>query len=1063
MHISELVFRRKPIFYFLLFSIVIGGVLAFNSISKLEDPEIVIMQARIITVYPGASAHEVELQVTDVLEKELSALNDINLILSQSEDNISSILVELDMTVPQGEIQQRWEFMRRKVESAIPALPAGAMTPVVFDDFGDVYGMFYAMTADGYSYEEMNRYAGFIKREILEVKGVNRVHLFGSQTPVADIILPVETMGQLGVFPIQIMAAINGQNQMVYPGVLRTGDYLVRVGVSDKITDIEDLKNIVIKSIHGDLFTLGDIAVIEKGYSQPLRNTMFVNNRKAMAIAVSMESGENIIAVGDRVEKRMAELQSGLPAGIDFEKVFFQPDKVKDAVHGFMWNLMASVAIVMVVLMITMGLRSGIIIGAGLVLTVLATFPILLLFDGTLQRISLGAFIVAMGMLVDNAIVVIDGILVDLRGGLDRTQALTRSAKRTGMPLLGATLIAATAFLPVYLSKDAAGTYARDLFVVLCISLLVSWLLALTLVPVFSGKMLWSKSGKKNRGFDGNLHKAVQKPLSFLINHKLATIGVATLLMAIAGLNVRNIRNAFFPDFNYDQVYIEYILPDGTSPDRINQDLKEITGHLLSLKEVQMVVSSQGMTPARYCLVRAIGEGGDHYGELIVNFENYRTMVRMKPVLEEFLHDHYPDAYIRIRKYNLSIKASHTVEVEFRGPDPAVLKQLSEEARAIMRENPYTDKYTICDDWNLTGKSLTAIYNQTLASRAGVTRSDVSNALLAATSGIPLGKYYDGQTAWSIQLKTSQNDGSIPPDLSDIPVWSMLPNTGNVEQSDIADLLLGTGTIEELTKKVIRPVPLSAVTDGTKLNWGETLVRRVNGQRAIQAQCDPIEGISPSKVRKSMMKEIEALDLPEGYSYQWVGEYELQHIALKNIFSYLPVSIMLIILILILLFNDFRKPLIILIIIPLTAIGIVPGLILTGSQFTFMAIVGAIGLLGMLIKNSIVLLDEIEKQIREGIPRYTALVNATLLRTRPVIMASLTTILGMIPLFADPMYSSMAVTIVSGLLIGTIITLIFVPVLYAFIFRIDRRETDLPSSDQTIMPSVGNRRERSSD
>ena len=1043
MHISEGVFRRKTIFYFLLVAVVIGGIIAFERISKLEDPEIVIMQARVVTIYPGASAHEVELQVTDVLENELSTLSDINLIMSQSEENVSMITVELKMTVPQEEIPQRWEFLRRKVQAAVPRLPAGVQTPMVIDDFGDVYGMFYAMTAEGYSYEEMKKYAEFVKQELQEVDGVKRVAIFGAPEPVADIVLAAETMGELGVFPLQVMSAISGQNQTVYPGIRQTGQQLVRVGVSDKVTSLDDLRNIQIKGVHGDQFRLGDIATISKGYSTPLRNTMTLNNEKALAISASMESGENIIEVGRRVEKRMEEIRGSIPAGFHFEKVFFQPEVVKKSIDSFMWNLVASVIIVIVVLMLTMGLRSGVIIGIGLVLTVLATFPILLATGGTLQRISLGAFIIAMGMLVDNAIVVIDGILVDLGNGVSRKVALTRTAKQTAMPLLGATLITVTAFLPVFLSEDTAGTYARDLFVVLCISLLVSWILALTQIPLFSEKWLKVKGEASGTPHvEGKAHRAVRKALSFLINHKPATIAVVTLLMALAALNVKNIQNAFFPDLNYNQVYVEYQLPDGTSPDRVNSDLQKITSHLLEMEEVKMVVASHGMTPTRYCLVRAISEAGDHVGELIVNFEDYPTMIRMKPVLEKYLHENYPDAAVRIRKYNLSIKASHTVEVEFRGPDPAVLHRLSRQVEEMMRHNPRTDKYSIGDDWNPMGKSLVARYDPTLATRAGVSRSDLSNALLAATSGLPLGKYYEGETAYTIQMKTRAADGSLLQDLHDIPVWSMLPDAGKLLGTDVPELLYGVTSIDDITKELISPVPLSAVTSGIDLDWEETLVRRNNGKRAIQAQCDPAEGFSPAEVRRSMMKEVADIDLPEGYSVKWVGEYDLQKDALRNIFSYLPLSIMLIILILILLFNDLRKPMIVLVVLPLTAIGIVPGLILTRSAFTFMAIVGAIGLIGMLIKNSVVLLDEVEKQIGEGIPRFTALVNATLARTRPVAMASVTTILGMLPLLTDPMYRSMAVTIISGLIVGTLITLIFVPILYAFVFHIDRHEIE---------------------
>ncbi len=1040
-HLPEMVFERKTLFYFLLFAMAAGGVLSFLKIGKLEDPEIAVMMARVVTVYPGATAHEVELQVTAVLEEELSTLADVRNITSKSEQNVSLITVELEMTVPQEEYPQRWDHLRRKVNAAALRLPAGARAPGVIDDYGDVFGMFYAMTAGGYSWEETDRYARFAKQELLGVEGVKRVEIYGSQPPCADVVISTETMGQLGVYPFQVMSAIAGENQTVYPGVLETGGQLVPVGVSDKIGSVDALKNIVITGVHGDQFRLGDIAKVEKGYNTPLRNTLYLNNERALAVSVSMEKGENIVQVGRRVEKKMEEIRSRLPAGVAFRKVFFQPDVVSGAISGFMWNLVASVAIVILVLMVTMGFRSGVIIGVGLILTVLATFPLLLASGGSLHRISLGAFIVAMGMLVDNAIVVQDGILAGLAVGADRATAFTRPARRTAMPLLGATLITVVAFMPVYLSKDTAGTYARDLFIVLSISLLISWLLSLTQVPLFSAG--WLKEKRRAAGSpssESRMHRAVRKTLAFLINHKAATIGAATLLMLLAAYNIRNIRNAFFPDMNYRQIYVEYQLPDGTSPDRVNSDLRAITSYLQTLGEVKMVVSSQGMTPARYCLVRAMGEGGDAYGELIVDLEDYPAVVRMKPILADYLHENFPDARIRIRKYNLSILSSHTVEVEIRGADPAVLRNLGRQVQEIMRRSPYADPYSICDNWNPVGRSLVAHYDQILASRAGVSRSDLGNALLAATSGLPLATFWEGETPYVIRMKTRRSDGGAVEDLKDIPVWSMLPDVGRILETDPLELFTGTRSVEEISRELISPVPLSAVTSGVRLGWEETLVRRSNGQRSLEAQCDPAEGFSPEQLRASIRKEVESLPLPEGYTFRWLGEHDLQKNALRTIFGFLPLSMVLIILILLLLFGDLKRPLIILSVIPLTALGIVPGLLLTRSPFTFMAIVGAFGLIGMLVKNSVVLVDEIVRRINGGIPRYTALVNATMSRIRPVTMASLTTILGMLPLLFDPMYRSMAVTIISGLLAGTLITLVFVPILYAYFFRIRKEE-----------------------
>jgi multidrug efflux pump subunit AcrB len=426
-------------------------------------------------------------------------LADIENIRSKSSANISEIDIELKMTVPQNEIQQRWEFLRRKVEAAQTKLPEGAQKSMVIDDFTDVYGMFYAMTADGYSYQEMDDYAGYIKRGMLEVEGVRKVQIYGTQSPQIEIRLSSEKMGEMGVSPLQVINAIQQQNTVVYPGSVHTGDQLLKVNVSDKLTGIEDLKNLVVQDIGGKLIKLSDLAQISKTYPETLRNTMFMNNNKAIGISISMESGENIVELGKRVDKQLAELQKNMPVGFEFSKVFFQPDKVNEAIHGFMINLIESVIIVILSLMVTMGLRSGLIIGTGLLLTILGTFPFLLVADGSMQRISLGAFIVAMGMLVDNAIVVLDGILVDLQRNGKNKNTFVNPAKRTAWPLLGATLIAVSAFLPVFISKDTAGTYARDLFVVLCISLLISWILALTQVPLFSAKFLTISKKKKNK------------------------------------------------------------------------------------------------------------------------------------------------------------------------------------------------------------------------------------------------------------------------------------------------------------------------------------------------------------------------------------------------------------------------------------------------------------------------------------------------------------------------------------------------------------------------------------
>ncbi len=497
MHISEFFFKKRTLFWTMIVAIVIGGIYSFIVMPKLEDPLIAVKTAMIITPYPGASAHEVELEITSIIEEELRTINNILDIQSSSSDNVSIVTLNISYAVPDREMEQYWDMMRRKVSSATNRLPSGAITPIVMDDVSDVYGMFYALTAQGYGYDELEKYAKFLKRELLEVEGVRRIELFGNWEECIDIILPKEQLARNGIFPIQIMTTIDGQNKPVHVGTYETGDNKVRLAIDGKLQDVESVRELIIQTPAGEQVKIGDIAEVIRTNKDPQTYGFWVNNIPAMAVAISMEPDVVVTTVGKEVDKKLASLENRLPVGFEYQKVYFQPDKVSAAVTSFMWNLVSSVAIVILVLMITMGFRSGVNIGIGLFLTVLATFPVLLALGGTLQRISLGAFIVAMGMLVDNAVVVMDGILVDKAKGLPPRKYLFGTAKRTAVPLLGATLIAIVTFLPVILSDDSAGEYARDLFLVFYISLLLSWVLSLTQIPMFAAILLPKKDKKK--------------------------------------------------------------------------------------------------------------------------------------------------------------------------------------------------------------------------------------------------------------------------------------------------------------------------------------------------------------------------------------------------------------------------------------------------------------------------------------------------------------------------------------------------------------------------------------
>lgn len=1049
---TEFFIKRPTLFWSLMVALIIAGVLSFVQMPKLEDPAVGVKQAMVVVPYPGATAHEVELQVAQVMEDELRTLPDVKKISSETTPGMTMITVEFRETVLMTQIEQYFDQFRRKVNDVATKLPGGCYAPIVIDDMMDVYGMFYALTSDGYDYPEMYKYAKMIRRELSSVKGVKRVNIYGNREEVINITITKEQIARNGMLPMQIMMALQDATKTVNAGTYLDDGQKISLRVTDRAKDEDDIRNLIISTPDGKQLRIGDVAEVERAYAEPQRNAFFVNGEPALAICLSMEDDAVVPDVGEAVEAKLASISSDIPAGLQMEKVFFQPDKVNEAISSFMVNLVESVIIVIVVLIFTMGFRSGLIIGAGLVLTIAGSFPILLMCGTTLQRISLGAFIIAMGMLVDNAIVIIDGILVDREKKKGPKYYLYRICRETAAPLLGATVIAASAFLNVFLSQDTAGEYARDLFLVLCVSLLVSWVLALTQVPVFAKSMLplrVKKAGneKQNR----QMQNVVRKVITVLIANKKTTLLVAGGLLVLSFVGLAKVKNLFFPDFSYSQFVIEYYAPQQTDPDKVRDDLLEMSRIVKQNPNVERVTASTGSTPARYCLVRPMSNGGDCYGELMIDCRDYGTLCEELPKIRKQLRELYPDAYIRARKYNFSISTTHTVEVAFSGPDPAVLRSLAGQAEEIMRRCPYVDRYSVQNNWRPTGKSFIAGYMEQEARRAGIGRGNVGNALQAATDGMVCGVINDQDRQVMLNLLVRNADGSRIKDLNDIPVWSDM----NISFSDdmLASVMAGHADASSIQDDMFKSSPLSNISERIDLGWEEQKILRQNGSRYIEAECDPDYtqwAATPAKVKEYIEDEINAIELPEGYTMNWAGEFTVQDDAIAGLMKYTPITVFIILTILLLLFNDWRKVILIIICFPFVFCGITPALLLSRQPLTFMAIVGILGLIGMMIKNAVVLVDEVGRLTdEEHQDPYDAVINATVSRTRPVIMASVTTIFGMFPLITDPMYSSMSVTIMSGLTMGTVITLALLPLFYTVLFRITPPRKAKPAKAET--------------
>lgn len=1020
----EKILSKKAFLSFVFVALILGGILSFSSMGKLEDPEIPVKAAVVLTPYPGATAEEVEKEVTDVLEKAIQRLENIDHLDSRSMPGLSEITINIKSGTRTAEMPQLWDHLRRKVNDAQRSLPRGAGTPIVNDDFGDVSGIFLAISNDGYGYHEFQSYVDHVKQELLLVPGVKRVEVFGKQTEAINIRFDNEYFAALGINPMMIFQSFNDQGIIVDAGSFVSGSERIRINIGNKFQDLDEIRNFEVKLPNGGRYRLGEIATITREFYKPIRQKLKYNGQEAISLAVSMEKGGNVLVLGEAIEQRLEELKTQLPVGIECHPIFYQHEKVDESINDFVVNLVESVLIVIVVLLLAMGLRAGLLIASGLVFTILATFIVMSGMDIELHRVSLAAIIIAMGMLVDNAIVVADGILVDLERSMKRKKAFVDTAKKSAFPLLGATLVAILAFMPLAFNPTGAGEFLKPLFFVLAISLFLSWLLAMIQTPFMA--QYFYKKGRKKKGqsdnrdpYQGKFYQWFGKSIRYALWHKSLFTICTVVVLIISFWAFRFVKKDFFPAAAYDQFILEYRLPEGTDITEVEKDLDSIQKEIMDWDNIKYVVTSLGSTPARYTLLRPMNGLSQSYGELIVSVKDKELVDADMQRLQQYVDQHNPQALARVRKY-IAVGGDFKIEAKFSGPDAKVLKQLANQAKEIMRNEPLA--VFVTDDWKNEVKVLAPVYSQKQARELMVGRKDVATALAIASTGYPVGAFYDGEYQLPVMLKLNKSIEQDINQLSAIPVWSGLPTS----------------------------VPLSQLVDSIAIRWEHNVIKRYDGQRAIKAMCDPAIGYTGTDVLPLLKDKIEAIPLPEGYTLKWLGEIDSSNKANKGLAENMPLAFLLMIIIVIGLFNNFKQPIIIFLLMPLAFVGVILGFLVTNTYFGFFSVVGTLGLMGMMIKNAVVLLDEINLQIKEGNDQLSAVIDSTISRVRPVMMASLTTILGMLPLFWDNLFRTMAVAIMFGLLIGTIITLIVVPVLYTMFYKVNTRSLHVTEEQQTV-------------
>ncbi|MDC5819591.1 efflux RND transporter permease subunit [Vibrio europaeus] len=1014
MSIAEYSIKNKVISWLFLIILAIGGYTSFMDLGRLEDPAFTIKDAMIISTYPGATSQEVEEELTYPLEKEIRKLPYIDKITSTSSNGMSQIMVSMEMEYGPDELPQIWDEMRRKINDLRPNLPSGVNSVQIIDDFGDVYGIMIMLTGDGYDYIELKRYADYLSRELELVDGVGKVAIAGDQQEQLFVEVSLERLAALNLDMNTVVGLLSQQNSVQSAGEVMVNGQTLTIRPNGTMSSEQELEELIIHGRDtGNLIRLKDVATITRGIQEKPSNVVTFNGKPAINLAISFGAGVNVVEVGKALETELEALENIRPAGVEINYFYNQSAEVEKSVDDFIVSLGQAVAIVIIVLLFAMGLRSGIIIGAVLLLTVMGTFILMKQNDVELHRISLGALIIALGMLVDNAIVVVEGILVGLKRGKTKVQAAVDIVKQTQWPLLGATVIAITAFAPIGLSEDATGEFMGSLFWVLCYSLFLSWITALTLTPFLADLLLKEEDkGDATEEVDpykGILFTVFGASLKFALRFRWLTVVsmVGLLVVAVAGFGM--VKQQFFPPSNTPMFYVDMWMPEGTDIRETIEETKKVEKYIREQDNVEFVSTTTGQGLQRFALTYQPEKSYEAYTQLQVRTHDRETMFELLEELDKNLSVTFNQPTFQFKLMEFGPSPASKIEARITGPDPQVLRDIALQVEDVLLQDP--GARNVRHDWRERTKELVPQFNESKARRLGISKEDLSNTLQMAFGGTPIGLLRDGTHM--------------------LPIIARLPEQERVDFESLANVKIWSPTLQSY-------IPVEQVIDGVALDWQEPLIQRRDRKRTLTvlADHDVLGHETPASLFSRVRPQVEALALPEGYAISWGGEYESSKDAQEALFGSLPMGYLLMFIITMLLFNSLKKPIVIWFTVPLSIIGVSIGLLATDMPFSFTAFLGLLSLSGMILKNGIVLLDQINIELSSGKDPYQAVFDSAISRVRPVSMAALTTILGMIPLVFDAFFGSMAITIMAGLGFATVLTLIVVPVLFAIFYRI---------------------------
>ena len=1008
LNLAEWAIRHKQIVYFFIIAIITGGLWSYFHLGRSEDPDFTIRQAVVTAAWPGASAQQITQQVTDPLEKKLQDTKGLDYIKSFTHDGKTVIYVNLKDSVPKEEIQTRWHEIRNLVNDEWGSLPSGVMGPYINDRFDDVYGSIYAVTGDGFSYEEKRKYAENIRRRLTGVEDVQKVELLGVQKQEIYVEMDQNKLASFGMRPSDVFAMLQQQGAMMPAGMIHTDSRNVAVRVEGLLDTVESLKELPIH-VGERSFHLGDVATVTQMYADPETSLMYFNGKPAVGIAVSMAPGGNNLVLGKNLEKEIEKEKAELPAGLDIEQVADQPSVVNDSIHEFTKSLLEAIVIVMAASFLSLGFWSGIVLALCIPVVVCASFIYMKWQGIDLHIVSLGTLIVSLGLLVDDAIIVIEMMQVKLEEGMDRLAAAQAAYKGCAKPMLAGTLITAAGFIPVGFAAGQTAEYVGAFFWVIASTLLLSWVASIFVSPVLGYRFIRVKAGEKKSAFADRAYRLFYKAIAWCIRFKKTVIiGTAAIFAGTVAL-IPFVNQEFFPDSVRPEIILDVNLPSGASIKETKEVMAGIADNLYGDNRVSSFSTYVGDSAPRFILLFDPLAPEDSHGQMILVARDSKVRDSLRDDTLAFIAEQYPDARAHARLITTGPPAEYPIMLRLSGKNVEDTVKFAKEAAALVSQYPGMKNVSM--DWPEETPVVRLKIDQDKVRKLGGDNYSISRDLYVKLSGYKVAESYQGNQLVPISFRLEGSNAARLADLSSLPVH------------------VGSG----------RYVPLGEIADISYENETSTIWRRdlhptitIRGETGGDKTADSVVNELYDRTLKDFREH-----LPDGYTLEKGGAIENSEKSVQYLAA--PVPIMIFLILMILMFELDKIPLMVIAGItgPLGLIGAILSLFLTRQPMGFVSIVGMLALSGMVVRNSIILLDQIRQHLAEGKKPYDAVIESAALRFRPIMLSSVTDVLGFVPLIPSPFWRPLAVSFIGGLLLATAIGLLVVPALYCWYYKVE--------------------------